>query len=132
MTLQNERFKRMFQPIPNTSKPMTAQQISQASIQKGRTDIIRRFGSTIALKRFGISSAKHVDSPSERLDSIAEAAAERAMKKFMAPAKGSTPKPSAPTAKPTTSTTKAFAARGPNWSVKRFSASSFAGTKMAF
>jgi hypothetical protein len=100
-----------------TSRSMTAAEIHEKSVRDGHAEIIRKFGSAVALKTFGIASTKHVDSPEEKLDRIATAAADRALKKFMAPAKASTPKPT----KPTTSTTKAFTARGPNWSVKRFS-----------
>jgi hypothetical protein len=97
---------------------MTAQQISDKSIRQGKADIIRKFGSTIAKSRFNIASDRHVPSPSERLDLAVQRGVNRAMKSFQTASNPSTPKAATKTKG---STVKAFAARGPNWSVKRFS-----------
>jgi hypothetical protein len=65
----------------------TAAELSAESVKIGNAIIRRRFGSTVALSRFGVRSVKHFDSPAEtlaRIDRIAEAVAEKAYKRLTA------------------------------------------------
>lgn len=104
-------------------KPTPAEREAE-TIRRGNAEIVRKFGSEIALKKFNIASPCHVPSPAERLDRIATAAADRALKKFMEPAK---PSPAKPAAKE--STPKIF--KTAERTIHRFAACSFAGTRMA-
>lgn len=113
------RYTQIFQPKQsnqmNTSRKLSAQEIHEKSIRDGRAEIILKFGSKVAQARFGIASDRHVPSPAERIDLAVNRGVNRAFSKLKGTAKPSTPKPVAKT-----STSKSFAARGPNWSVKRF------------
>ena len=65
----------------------TAAELSAESVKIGNAIIRRRFGSTVALSRFGVRSVKHFDSPAEtlaRIDRVAEAVAEKAYKRLTA------------------------------------------------
>ncbi len=109
----------------------TASERSEASVREGNRQIDRKFGSAVALQRFNIASKTVVPSPAEKLDQIAEAAAARALRKFETGSKPAPAKrPAAPAKAPTSkaparaaSTTKSFSS---GYSIKQFSAPSFA------
>ena len=77
----------------------TAEQISDHHIKVGNEIIARKFGSRVALKTFGVASKRLVLSPTERIDAIAEAVADRAFKSLTA-------KPAPKAATPATSTAR--------------------------
>ena len=65
----------------------TAAERSAEAVRRGNAEIVRKFGSAVALKTFGIASKRRVDSPKEvlaRIDRIAEAVAEKAYKRLTA------------------------------------------------
>jgi hypothetical protein len=82
----------------------TAAERSAEAVRRGNAEIVRKFGSAVALKTFGVASKRRVDSPKEvlaRIDRIAEAVAEKAYKRLTA-------KPAAkPSASASTSTAQA-------------------------
>ena len=76
---------------------LSAAEIHAKSIRDGQAIIVKRFGSVVAETRYGITSSKHVPSPAEKLDIIAERAAQAALKAFAAKSKA---KPAKAAAKP--------------------------------